>query len=371
MDTWITNLISTLHMNKLTPVQEACIPEILKNRDVVACAETGSGKTACFALPVLQMLAKENYGPFCLCLTPTRELAFQIAEQFSLFGQPIQTRVAIITGGMCFLEQAKQLSKKPHIIVACPGRLADLIRGSKFFFNIRVLVLDEADKLLGKSFLNDLQLIFESIPKKRQNLLFSATKIPPLNNAFIYNEDKKTLKLQQFYILVPLISKELYLLSLLEQRNEKAIVFTSRCRVCAILNIILNMKNIKTTALNSYMNQQERFKSLQLFKSNMVQVLVTTDLSARGLDVPRMGLVINYDVPNSLEDYTHRIGRTARAGQKGTAVSFVSDSDMDLIKNINQHHEIKEMDFNLDEKNFCEINVMKRMAVLEFEQNFK
>ncbi|KAJ1499239.1 putative ATP-dependent RNA helicase ddx49 [Coelomomyces lativittatus] len=248
LDSWLLDTLDTLKIHTPTEVQVACIPPILQGKNVIGTAKTGSGKTAAFALPILQLLSKDPYGPFALILTPTRELALQIGDQFKAFGVGIGAREAVIVGGMDFIAQSVALSKRPHIIVATPGRLADLLESSstKFFLKlIRFLVLDEVDRLLHASFSKDLDTIFQYLPEERQTLIYSATTNAQVNalihtsaneaKMFIYQgecEVRTPDQLRQQYMLVPSPVKEAYLLHLLQTQFKDAsmIIFTNRCR---------------------------------------------------------------------------------------------------------------------------------------------
>ncbi|KAF7313752.1 hypothetical protein HMN09_00532300 [Mycena chlorophos] len=369
-----------------TEVQAACIPPLLQGRDCVGNAKTGSGKTIAFALPILQKLSVDPYGIFALILTPTRELAFQIAEQLAVVGGPLSARTAVIVGGMDMMDQALELGKRPHIVVATPGRMVDHLKSSNGEWDlsrVKFLVLDEADRLLNPTFAPDLAVIFGALPKDRQTCLFTATLTPSIDalveaaprpgkeRPFIHRmahavETVETL--QQLYLLVPSHVREMYLFHLLcnppeatihlrrappepakpkGKKQQKSvddqdmpeqppptIIFCGRARTAAYLTNMLKTLSIRSTALHSRLTQRERLNSLALFRSFVVPVLICTDVAARGLDIEDVALVVNWDLPDEPEEYTHRVGRTARAGRGGVAISFVTERDEERVLKI-------------------------------------
>ncbi|XP_026873214.1 probable ATP-dependent RNA helicase DDX49 isoform X2 [Electrophorus electricus] len=331
---WLMEQCKQMGIARPTQVQENCIPAILEGRDCMGCAKTGSGKTAAFVLPVLQKLAEDPYGIFCLVLTPTRELAYQIAEQFRVLGKPLGLKDCIIVGGMDMVAQALELSKKPHIVVATPGRLADHIRSSDTFNmkRIRFLILDEADRLLEQGctdFTKDLEVILGVVPAKRQTLLFSATltdtlqelKSIAMNKPFFWENksDVRTVEeLDQRYLLAPEKVKDAYLVHLIQKFQDEhddwsIIIFTNTCKNCQILTMMLREFRFPAISLHSMMKQRQRFANLAKFKSNIFKVLIATDVAARGLDIPTVQVVINHNTPGLPKIYIHRVGRTARA----------------------------------------------------------
>ncbi|KAF9562121.1 hypothetical protein EC968_005388 [Mortierella alpina] len=362
---WLVNALKAMSISKPSEIQTKCIPEILAGKDVIGGAKTGSGKTAAFALPILQKLSEDPYGVFAVILTPTRELAFQIAEQFNVLGKTINLKDVVVVGGLDMMTQAIALSKRPHIIIATPGRLRDHINSSGDSMNlsrVKFLVLDEADRLLTETFADDLGGILEALPKKRQTLLFTATmtdavlelagpspevangESTPSSSAkpppFVY-ECKTAVStvstLKQFYIFIPSHLRETYLTCLLrseELTKKSTIIFTGRCRTAETLRVMLRELGIACTALHSEMSQQERLNSLAKFRGGITNVLIATDVGSRGLDIPSVLLVLNYDIPRDPTDYIHRVGRTARAGRGGQAVSMVTERDVQLIQDI-------------------------------------
>ncbi|CCD23124.1 ATP-dependent RNA helicase DBP8 NDAI_0B00900 [Naumovozyma dairenensis CBS 421] len=360
---WLYESLSAMKITQPTAIQSACIPEILKGRDCIGGAKTGSGKTIAFAGPMLTKWSEDPCGMFGVVLTPTRELAMQIAEQFTALGSSMNIRVAIVVGGQSIVEQAIQLQNKPHFIIATPGRLAhhimnsgeDTVGGLK---RTKFLVLDEADSLLTDSFAGDLATCIGALPPKhkRQTLLFTATitdQVRTLENApaqdgkpsvFTYQVESvdkvaipSTLKTE--YILVPEHVKEAYLYQLLTcetYKDSSAIIFVNRAMTAEVLRRTLYHLDVRVASLHSYMPQQERTNSLHRFRANAARVLVATDVAARGLDIPIVELVINYDIPSDPDTFIHRAGRTARAGRSGDAISFVTQRDVSRIEAIEE-----------------------------------
>ncbi|RZC68844.1 hypothetical protein C5167_032011 [Papaver somniferum] len=321
-------------MKKPTQVQHHCIPRILAGQDVLGLAQTGSGKTAAFALPILNLLAENPYGVFALAITPNREPAYQLAEQFRALGASLHLRCAVVVGGMDMISQAQALMQRPHVVIATPGRIKDLLEQNPDFPSVfsktKFLVLDEAARVLDVGFEKELSAIFQYLPKDRQTLLFSATMTENLqtllevsaNNAYFYEqyEGFKTVEfLKQQYVFVPKNVKDVYLLYILS---------------CHLLSLLLEELEQPAVGLHSHKSQALRLSALHRFKSGQTPILLATDVASRGLDIPTVDLVINYDIPRYARDYIHRVGRTARAGRGGLAVSFVTQNDVDLIHGI-------------------------------------
>uniref|UniRef100_A0A1D1XNB5 DEAD-box ATP-dependent RNA helicase 36 n=1 Tax=Anthurium amnicola TaxID=1678845 RepID=A0A1D1XNB5_9ARAE len=350
---WAAATCKALNMKRPTAVQRHCIPRILAGEDVLGLAETGSGKTAAFALPILHRLAEERYGVFALVVTPTRELAYQLATQFRALGSSLEVRCAVVVGGMNMLNQAKALMQRPHIVIATPGRIKLLLNEDpdipRLFSNIKFLVLDEADRILDVGFEEELRVIFQCVPKKRQTLLFSATMTKNLqalhelsaNRSYFYEayEGFRTVDtLKQQYLYLDERVKDVYLYYILSKMNEMAIrsamIFVSTCRTCHLLDLLLKELDSSAVALHSHKSQSLRLAALKRFKSSRVPVLVATDVASRGLDIPTVDLVINYDIPRYPRDYVHRVGRTARAGRGGLSISFLTPNDTDVINEV-------------------------------------
>ncbi|VDO38789.1 unnamed protein product [Haemonchus placei] len=336
-----------------TKIQIAALPHALSGRDVIGLAETGSGKTAAFALPILQSLLETPQKLFGLVLTPTRELAFQIAQQFEALGAGIGLVVAVIVGGVDMTTQALALAKRPHIIVATPGRLVDHLENTKGFNlkALKYLVMDEADRILNMDFEVELDKILRVIPKDRRTYLFSATmtkkaSVAKLERASLKDPARvevstkyKTVdKLRQHYLFIPFKYKEAYLVYLLnELAGNTAIVFCATCNGAMQIAMLLRQLGMQAVPLHGHMGQEKRLGSLNKFKSKIKDILVCTDVASRGLDIPHVDLVINYDVPSQSKDYIHRVGRTARAGRAGLALTLVTQYDVEVYQKIEAH----------------------------------
>ena len=433
---WLRASLSHMGLTRPTPIQCACLPPILAGRDAIGCAETGSGKTAAFALPILERLGQDPWGIAALVLTPSRELAFQISEQFTAFGAPLRLRVVTVTGGVDQVLQGGAVAALPHVLVATPGRLAHMLTSGPAppdLSRLAFLVLDEVDRLADESFAPDLSVILARAAAAYpacQTLLFSATlganvpriaglRISPL--AFRFDSSSGggggggsaramllPATLRQEYLFIPAAVKNAYLIHLLLRlgpvdlqlaaagggasgsaagggsgraphrpaalktvtgreaasggssskpgkgaaasasasasasamdreheedlvRARSIIIFVSTCAAAACVTELCKELSIPCTALHSVMPQSARLGSLAKFRGEMVRVLVATDVASRGLDLPSVDLVVNYDVPRKAEDYVHRVGRTARAGRGGRAVTLVTQYEMELI----------------------------------------
>ncbi|KAL1931604.1 hypothetical protein VTP01DRAFT_9747 [Rhizomucor pusillus] len=337
-----------LNFKHPTQIQLESIPWALEGRDIIGLAQTGSGKTAAFAIPIIQKLW-DNPQPFFACvMAPTRELAYQIAETFEKLGSDIGVRCAVIVGGMEMMAQSIALSKNPHIIVCTPGRLQDHLENTKGFNlrNLKYLVMDEADRLLDMDFGPKIDQILRVIPRERNTFLFSATmttKVQKLQRASLSKPVKievatkySTVKtLLQYYLFFPLKHKECYMAYLLNEfAGNSVIVFTRTCNDTQRLAIMLRNLGLQAIPLHGQMEQAKRLGALEKFKQGKRNILVATDVASRGLDIPHVDVVLNYDVPLSSKDYIHRVGRTARAGRAGKSVTFVTQYDVELIQRI-------------------------------------
>ncbi|CAG5053983.1 unnamed protein product [Parnassius apollo] len=398
--TWLIKQLFTLGIRTPTPIQKGCIPNILAGDDCIGAAKTGSGKTFAFALPILQHLAEDPYGIFALVLTPTHELAYQIADQFSILGKPLNLRVCIVTGGSDQMEESLKLAKKPHVVVAMPGRLADHITGCDTFSlkKIKYLVLDEADRLFSESFKEDLETIFSVLPQKRQNLLFSATitedvkesKLLQLNkdNLTTWSETDTQLTvttLDQRYVVCPAYARDVYLVQTLRKYRETkpsahVIVFTDTKKECQVLSMMLNAIGMDNVCLHGFMRQRERAAALAQFRSNLKCTLLATNVAARGLDIPSVHLVINHKLPLEPKEYIHRVGRTARAGRTGMAISLITPYDILRLGEIEDQIKTKLSEYKIDDdeavKVFTTVSVTRREQEAqldneEFEQRKK
>ncbi|PIN02445.1 ATP-dependent RNA helicase [Handroanthus impetiginosus] len=326
-----------------TKIQIESIPLALEGRDIIGLAQTGSGKTGAFAIPILQSLLEAPQAFFACVLSPTRELAIQIAEQFEALGSGIGVKCAVLVGGVDQVQQSIALGKRPHIVVATPGRLVDHLSNTKGFSlrTLKYLVLDEADRLLNDDFEKAIDEILSVIPRDRRTYLFSATmtkKVKKLQRACLKNPVKieaaskystvDTLKQQ--YRFVPAKYKDCYLVYILtEMSGSTSMVFTRTCDATMLLAYILRNLGFRAIPINGHMTQAKRLGALNKFKAGECNILICTDVASRGLDIPSVDMVINYDIPTNSKDYIHRVGRTARAGRSGVAISIVNQYELE------------------------------------------
>ncbi|RVE69110.1 hypothetical protein OJAV_G00074670 [Oryzias javanicus] len=331
-----------------TKIQVEAIPVALQGKDVIGLAETGSGKTGAFALPILQSLLASPQRLHTLVLTPTRELAFQISEQFEALGSSIGVKCAVVVGGIDMMSQSLVLAKKPHIVIATPGRLIDHMENTKGFSlrALKFLVMDEADRILNMDFETEVDKILKVIPRERRTFLFSATmtkKVQKLQRAALKDPVKCAVstkystvdKLQQYYIFIPAKYKDCYLVSILnELAGNSFMIFCSTCNNAQRVALMLRNLGITAIPLHGQMSQNKRLGALNKFKSKSRSVLLATDVASRGLDIPHVDCVINYDIPTHSKDYIHRVGRTARAGRSGKSITFVTQYDVELFQRI-------------------------------------
>ena len=339
----------------MTPIQAKAIPIVLDGRDVMGAAQTGTGKTAAFALPLLQKMLKHENASMsparhpvrALVLAPTRELADQVANAIKTYSKHTKLRATVVFGGIDMKPQTLELKAGVEVLIATPGRLLDHIEAKNAVLNhIEYVVLDEADRMLDIGFLPDLQRILSYLPKQRQTLLFSATFSPEIKRlAESYLQDPILVEVarpnatastveQRFYS-VTTDDKRAAVLKLLKDRAlTQAIVFVNSKLGCARLARAFERDGLRTNALHGDKSQDERLKALAAFKRGEVDVLVATDVAARGLDVADLPAVFNFDVPFNAEDYVHRIGRTGRAGASGLAITFVTREDARLVGDI-------------------------------------
>ncbi|EPQ28353.1 uncharacterized protein PFL1_04180 [Pseudozyma flocculosa PF-1] len=461
--------LASLSIKVPTPIQSLTLPSILAGRDLVGGAQTGSGKTLCFALPILNALMRDMVGGFAVVLTPTRELGVQLHEQFVAVGEGARMglRCALVLGGMDMMKQAAELaSQRPHVIVATPGRLVDHLRsggGSEWGLNrCRFLVLDEADRLLTQTFEPEISYLYSVLPPARslQTLLFTATltqeveafaqrkqpegKLPPMV-CKIEMDASTPETLTQKYIFVPSHVREPYLYHLLRKppvkpnaerlRKHKAkkraererdgerrgrmggggssssskkkkpdggkrgayhdsdledsgddsdpdaegyfpstIIFAARCRTAATLSKMLRQLDVPNVSLHSHLAQSERLDNLQAFRAQRVPILIATDVGSRGLDIPDVEMVVNWDLPLAWQDYVHRVGRTARNGKAGHAVSFITERDIDVIQAIEAKINVKLTELEgLDEEEVLQhlnkVATAKRIATMSLHHD--
>ena len=338
--------IKDLEWDEATPVQEQVIPLATADADLMAQAQTGTGKTGAFAIPILGKL-ENNKKIQCLVLTPTRELANQVAGDFASLSKYMQLRTVPIFGGQSINIQTDKLRKGVEIVVGTPGRLMDLMRrGDLSFEEVRFLVLDEADRMLDMGFIDDIEWILQRVPKNRQTMLFSATlpeTIRELAKRYMRNPkeimistDSLTVpQTEQVYINVGRRNKLWALCRILDiEKPGLAIVFCSTKRMVDMLEYKLRAYGYLSDAIHGDLTQSARDRVMTKVKSGKLKILVATDVAARGLDIEDVTHVVNYDIPENPEDYVHRIGRTARAGKSGKAITFVSKEEQHLVKAI-------------------------------------
>ncbi|KAG5511995.1 hypothetical protein GH5_07948 [Leishmania sp. Ghana 2012 LV757] len=439
---WLSKQCAYMALEKPTPIQRECIPAILADRHVVGAAATGSGKTAAFALPILQTLAADAYGVFALVLTPSRELAYQIIDQFIALGAPLQIRTTLAIGGVPTETQMDALKGRPHIVAATPGRLRHLLETfapevKRAFAHLRYLVLDEADRLTEGDIVRDVRSLLRLLPptRKRRVLMFTATLHPrlttlaapsggprvPANSGAAMEREGEALAaslspplqrlqsgendevaehfsllaelgithtsnlevvvvggdiqegpadvvasestgaavgpsnsvaaltrpacstsfrlpdtLTQNYLFIPNMVKLPYLVAALrlQGKAQSTIVFVNSCLRAELVRLTLQLLGFPVCSLDSLLTQQHRLDNVASFKLGISRILICTDIAARGLDIPAVGLVLHYDVPKHAETYVHRVGRTARAGREGTSVALVTEYDVSLVQRI-------------------------------------
>src|SRR5579859_7876686 len=334
-----------------TPIQEQAIPVVLMGRDVLGCAQTGTGKTAGFTLPMLDILAAGRARarmPRSLILEPTRELAAQVAQSFETYGKHHhKLSMALLIGGESFTDQEKKLDRGVDVLIATPGRLLDLIdRGKILLSDTKLLVIDEADRMLDMGFIPDVERIVSFIPKIRQTLFFSATMPPEIRrlaDAFLMNPKEITVAppaspaetVAQALLVVETMDKRETLRRLLRHEDVKnALIFCNRKRDVDILYRSLAKHGFDVAALHGDMSQPKRTETLERFKNGDVRLMVCSDVAARGLDIQGLSHVFNFDVPHHAEDYVHRIGRTGRAGRDGRAYTIATPEDGKAVATI-------------------------------------
>lgn len=335
-----------------TRIQEKAIPIVLRKRDLLGVAQTGTGKTAAFAIPIIQLLSanKERQysrGIRALIVTPTRELAIQIEENIKVYAGYTHLGHAVIFGGVKPHKQIAQIKKGIDILVATPGRLLDLIdQGYITLRDVEIFVLDEADRMLDMGFINDIKKLLKVLPKKRQSLFFSATmpkNIVELSKKILYRPERievtpesttaETVRQVIYYTNKP-TKKNLILHLLKHPKFEQVLVFARTKHGADRLSRDLNRKKINAAAIHGDKAQNQRQRALKNFKSGQLRVLVATDIAARGIDIDKLNYVINYDIPNVPETYVHRIGRVGRAGETGTAISICEPEENEFVRDI-------------------------------------
>ncbi|MFU8847576.1 MAG: DEAD/DEAH box helicase [Opitutales bacterium] len=339
-----------------SPIQAMAIPVLLEGRDLLACAQTGTGKTAAFALPLLHNIAERPRKTFRrgvrhLVLTPTRELAGQVAESFKLYGKHVSFRAGMVYGGVSEKPQIKELFQGLDVLVACPGRLLDLMnQGHVDLSQVETFILDEADRMLDMGFIRDIQKIESKLPKQRHTLLFSATMAPEiakLGQTMLHNPEEIRIapqgttaeNVQQTVCFVDKKAKPARVLELLQGRakdqpNELSLIFTRTKHGAKNLARKLEQEGYKADSIHGNKSQSAREKTLERYRRGDLDILVATDVASRGIDVKNITLVVNFDLPMEPDAYVHRIGRTARAGKSGHAVSFCSTDEVALLRQV-------------------------------------
>lgn len=337
-----------------TPIQEQSIPNLLEGRDIFGCAQTGTGKTAAFALPILQLLETKKDPTArrtikALVLAPTRELALQISDNFKMYSHNLFLSHTTIFGGVSQNLQVRDLRKGVDILIATPGRLLDLMNQGFIKLNdVEFFVLDEADRMLDMGFINDMKKVIAKLPAKRQTMFFSATVSPDimkLANTILKNpvsvsvtpvSSTATLVSQSVYYVKKENKRSLLTYVLKDGKIEHALVFTRTKRGADKVAKDLNSHGIKAEAIHGNKSQNARERALKGFKNRTIRILVATDIASRGIDVDKLSHVINYEIPEQAETYVHRIGRTGRAGSSGIALSFCTQDEMPYLKDINK-----------------------------------
>lgn len=378
-------LLDEITKNKYTTpteIQQIAMPHILKQKDIIAISQTGTGKTLAFILPILNDIIKTNQYYHTLILTPTRELAKQIEDEFHKFGKSLGLNIVTLIGGEDEKAQKRAMFSSPHVIVGTPGRLSLVMKSIKLFKKLKFLVLDECDKLLEKNYRDDVFNILENCNSNRQTLLFSATSNDLLNEMsekymkeplrIELNKSLETVeKLEQKYVFLPFKYKEAYLYVFLKSRKERVIVFVNSCLTAQTLCIYLKKMNFDVLALHGDMPQDKRLAVLDDYKKNKNVILIATDVASRGLDIPYIEVVLNYDLPKNSKDYVHRVGRTARAGKDGLAINFVTQYDIFDLQKIEQNIDIRFDKHVMDENEILTFNAQCAVSYKEAYEEIK
>ncbi len=347
----LTSALTQKGYTSPTPIQSQAIPHILDGKDIFGIAQTGTGKTAAFALPILQLLHNQPAANAkqirALILAPTRELATQIGDNFKVYGSHLKLRSAVIFGGVSQVPQTHALQKGVDILIATPGRLLDLMQqGFIRIHQIEIFVLDEADRMLDMGFINDIKKVIAQLPKKKQTLLFSATlpdEIKKLAGSLLHQPVTVSVapvssaaeSVKQLVYYVNKENKRSLLQHVIAEHNiDHALVFTRTKRGADRVAKDLNKQGIKAESIHGDKSQGARERALKGFKNRSVRVLVATDIASRGIDVDKLSHVINFEIPEQAETYVHRIGRTGRAGESGTAISFCTKEEVPYLRDI-------------------------------------
>ncbi|XP_043726145.1 DEAD-box ATP-dependent RNA helicase 10 isoform X1 [Telopea speciosissima] len=342
----LVEVCDSLGWENPSKIQVEAIPHALQGKDLIGLAPTGSGKTAAFALPIIQSILESPKASqaFIACvLSPTRELAIQIAEQFEALGSGFGLKCAVVVGGVDMMQQAIALAKRPQVVVGTPGRLVDHLSNTKGFSlrTLKYLVLDEADRLLNEDFEKTIDEILKAIPRERNTFLFSATmtkKVRKLQRACLRNPVKIEIAskystvdtLKQQFRFIPSKYKDCYLVYILtEMSGSTSMVFTRTCEQTRLLALLLRNLGLRAIPISGQMSQAKRLGALNKFKAGECNILICTDVASRGLDIASVDVVINFDIPTNSKDYIHRVGRTARAGRSGVAISLVNQYELE------------------------------------------
>lgn len=373
----VFSVLQDVGYNTPTPIQSLIIPHIIQKKDVLGQARTGTGKTAAFALPLLSRIDLDNKRPQVLVLTPTRELAIQVAESFKTYGARMKgLNVLSVYGGQSYGVQLNQLKRGVHVVVGTPGRLMDHMRKKTVSFaDLFCVVLDEADEMLHMGFIDDVEWILERTPKESQTALFSATLPKPIRKIaqkylntpeeiLVEPETKELITIKQQYLMVQGVKKSQALTRILEAITfDGVIVFVKTKTATLEVTKSLEDKGFKAEALNGDIAQNARERTVSRLKNGNIDILVATDVAARGLDVDRISHVINYDMPSKVDPYVHRIGRTGRAGRTGEAILFVGSNERWMLKNIERATKQKIDEFNLPSN-----KTINKKRVADFKQ---
>lgn len=359
----ILSTINEIGYKEPTEIQKKAIPQILMGRDVLGCAQTGTGKTGSFVMPLVEILSSgksKSRMPRSLILAPTRELAMQVSEEFNVINKYFKLQMALLIGGVSFTEQDIKLAKGVDVLVATPGRLLDHIeRGKVIIKEVKLLIIDEADRMLDMGFIPDIIKINKLLPRIRQTLFFSATlskEILDIGKDLLINPKEITVSpssstsqnIESLFVKFDNKNKLNNLISLIGlEKIRSAVVFCNKKKDIEKVNLSLKKNNYQTVCLHGDMDQSSRINSLDQFKKGSAQILIASDVAARGIDVDNISHVFNYDVPNNPEDYVHRIGRTGRAGKKGKAFTIYEEYDEKNILMIEKviSQKVKTIDF--------------------------
>jgi ATP-dependent RNA helicase DeaD len=356
--------LESIGFEEMMPIQEQTIPVILSGKNIIGEAETGTGKTASFVVPLLNNIDFQSKNVECLIVTPTRELAMQIVTEIQKLGKYIKPTYTTLVGGMSIRDQIRELNSKPAIVVGTLGRINDHLRNKKLdLSHVKYFVLDEADEMLKEGFKEDITTINNQIPENKQTLLFSATiskQILTLSKSImndyefisVKDKDKSSIDIEQYYIIMKEKQKFSTLTKLIDVNNPKsAIIFGRTKRRVDELNEALNKCGYKSVGIHGDLSQQQRNAVMKKFRENQINILVATDVAARGLDINDISHVYNFDLPQEVEFYIHRIGRTGRAKKHGISYSFIKETELNHIKKIE-----KETNVTITEKSIPDSN---------------